>query len=81
MGKDGVELLAQILELGRRGAFREDVLNSPIVFGGVADSGERNSSRLLLLDRLEVGEEPPAAACVTVANLFGVAPRLACVRR
>ena len=52
MGEDGVELLAQILELAAGTHFGEDVLDPPIGFGGVADSGE-NSSRLLPLKRLQ----------------------------
>ena len=74
VGEDHVERLAQILELAAGAHFGEDVLDPPIGFGGVADFGE-NSSRLLLLDRLEGGENA-GGGLRDVANLFGVTPRL-----
>ena len=74
VGADGVELLAQILELAAGAHFREDVLDPPIGFGGVVDPGE-NSSRLLLLKRLEGGENA-CGGLRDAANLFGVTPRL-----
>ena len=74
VGEDGVELLAQILELAAGAHFREDVLDPPIGFGGVADFGE-NSSRLLLLKRLQGGDDA-CGGLRDAANLFGVTPRL-----
>ena len=74
VGKDGVELLAQILELAAGAHFGEDGLHAAIVFGGVADFVE-DSSRLLLLKRLQGGDDACGGLCGAL-NLFGVTLRL-----
>src|SRR5262249_16321819 len=74
VGKDGVEFLAQILELAAGAHFGKDGLHPAIVFGGVAYFVE-DSRRLLLLGRLQGGDDACGGLCGAL-NLFGVTLRL-----
>ena len=71
MGEHGVELLAEILEPVARPHFGEDVLDSPIGFGGVANLVE-NSSRSRRSSACERGDD--TGRLRDAVNLFGITP-------